>query len=723
MIKTGKVLDFLVCDEPCIGALFTSYGFTPSYFENEVLRTLFDLQSDPEERTLDYLREAREKLQQVPVSVIVDAGERRGGRRLIYDIYEVELKKTAFHPKSILLLFQNRARLIIGSGNLTKQGYTSNLEIFAALDISYQDRKLTHLLGEYIAFIERIRPYIRQRGGRQLLDVTNALNRRCDSLEKKTDSTQVCLLSSTLSPLKEQIDDLIPRSAKISSLSLMAPYFEMDEVGRSAGSSILNWFPATRLLPDAKLELGLEWENELDNTFEDKNQLLADLDNRVWMNESGEGQSYYRKFVIPRSKSPKLLKFLDERGYTRQMRLVDIVDSDGNIKLQPLKQPIAFAPKHAVEGAKKQFQEIEAWLYPVNQPATSSVSKRSLHAKLILIAYIDNGKPATLLILGSANMSKRALLLKAGKNEGNFELNFGFKLKGLHTLIDLLPEMVKLPLDLLEFREREPIDPIKNYSLAIQEATYDPETSSLKIIWSDYAQELLNWKICYQDQLIEKSTFPPKDPTLSRRLELSPLSLELTLNVDGKDYDIPIIITDVVALPEIEGNGKPGLEELLMLLGHRIGKEEVVYLTSQKRDYTTLDVENIEIDDRLFRPTDVYKAWWSLAEDLSDPNLSVTAFRYRLEGALGLRVIWKEMLIAVEKEGGLQASEVWFYGAELLKSLWEIDYPISPDINDKMDLLAMIKKEISQDMHRLIPDKSDYPWLQTIEAFYQEYLS
>ena len=160
-----------------------------------------------------------------------------------------------------------------------------------------------------------------------------------------------------------------------------------------------------------------------------------------------------------------------------------------------------------------------------------------------------------------------------------------------------------------------------------------------------------------------------------------------------------------------------------MLLGHRIGKEEVVYLISQKRDYTTQDVESIEIDDRLFRPTDVYKAWWSLAKDLAESSLSLTAFRYRLEGALGLRVIWKQMLIAVEAEGGLQASEVWYYGAELLKSLSEINYPISPDINDKMDLLMMIKKEISQDMHRLIPDKSDYPWLQTIEAFYQEYLS
>ena len=60
--------------EPCLGAVFTSYSFDPAFFEENVLRAVLRLTSDPVEQAERYHNEARRALQETPVAVIVVFG-------------------------------------------------------------------------------------------------------------------------------------------------------------------------------------------------------------------------------------------------------------------------------------------------------------------------------------------------------------------------------------------------------------------------------------------------------------------------------------------------------------------------------------------------------------------------------------------------------------------------------------------------------------------------
>ena len=75
-VARGRVLDRLPAEEPCLGALFTSYSFDPAFFEDHVLRAVLRLVSDPAEDPERYHHEVRRALQETPVVAIVDAGER-----------------------------------------------------------------------------------------------------------------------------------------------------------------------------------------------------------------------------------------------------------------------------------------------------------------------------------------------------------------------------------------------------------------------------------------------------------------------------------------------------------------------------------------------------------------------------------------------------------------------------------------------------------------------
>ena len=74
-IASGRVLDRLSAEEPCLGALFTSYSFDPAFFEDHVLRAVLRLTSDPVEQP-HRQGEAADPLPAFPLAEIVEASER-----------------------------------------------------------------------------------------------------------------------------------------------------------------------------------------------------------------------------------------------------------------------------------------------------------------------------------------------------------------------------------------------------------------------------------------------------------------------------------------------------------------------------------------------------------------------------------------------------------------------------------------------------------------------
>ena len=109
MIPIDTPLDRLMAGtRSCLGATFLSYTFDPTFFEEEVLSTLLGIMSDPEEAPRAFINEATHKLQQVPVTVMVDPGHLQGGKRLPYDLLPAR-RERIFHPKLTLILYKDLA--------------------------------------------------------------------------------------------------------------------------------------------------------------------------------------------------------------------------------------------------------------------------------------------------------------------------------------------------------------------------------------------------------------------------------------------------------------------------------------------------------------------------------------------------------------------------------------------------------------------------------------
>ena len=68
----------------------------------------------------------QQSLREVPVTVISDGKQYKGGRTFLYD--HITVSKHTFHPKCYILLYQTFLRVIIGSCNITKVGLCYNAE-------------------------------------------------------------------------------------------------------------------------------------------------------------------------------------------------------------------------------------------------------------------------------------------------------------------------------------------------------------------------------------------------------------------------------------------------------------------------------------------------------------------------------------------------------------------------------------------------------------------
>ena len=116
-------------------ALFTSFNFNTSFFEQNVLPALFDCEPSATQTKKDCL--LNRELQRVAVGVVCDPGFiNTSARPYRYTVYPAFIKSRFFHPKNIILIGKDandKRWLYIAcmSANLTLAGWGSNCESFA----------------------------------------------------------------------------------------------------------------------------------------------------------------------------------------------------------------------------------------------------------------------------------------------------------------------------------------------------------------------------------------------------------------------------------------------------------------------------------------------------------------------------------------------------------------------------------------------------------------
>jgi len=148
------------------------------------------------------------------------------GRR--YILTPVELGGwQSFHPKLILLLGRERARLLIGSGNLTFTGYGQNHEVFTCLDWTTEEREFQYLFAEVWDMTQEV--FERWGHSAEAESMLRKARYVCDWLAVPSEqrSDRAHLLHTLDSSLLDQCRAIL-RNHAIKSLTILAPFFDQE---------------------------------------------------------------------------------------------------------------------------------------------------------------------------------------------------------------------------------------------------------------------------------------------------------------------------------------------------------------------------------------------------------------------------------------------------------------------------------------------------------------
>jgi hypothetical protein len=118
-----------------IGCISTTFTFDSSFFEEQCLTRFVKMESDAFSDGPAYLIEREEKFSALKcATVFVDANHCKGKRSLRWDLLPFKSTNGILHAKISLLHWVNFVRIIIGSANITEDGYRKNQEIFGVVD-------------------------------------------------------------------------------------------------------------------------------------------------------------------------------------------------------------------------------------------------------------------------------------------------------------------------------------------------------------------------------------------------------------------------------------------------------------------------------------------------------------------------------------------------------------------------------------------------------------
>lgn len=718
-METSRPLERLVADAAaCRAAVFLTYSFDPVFFEHHVLRTVLQLLADPVEQAARYGEELLGALQQVPVAVFADAGQCQAGRRAPYDL--VHVRDRVFHPKLALLLFDEVARLHVGSGNLTAAGWGGNVELCSTIELHYDrredrallrqvDRELTRMSGDSPAGADQLR-LVREELARRLG------GERRDDIDSP--STWCLLGSAHGGPLLRQLLALVPPGASVTRVGILAPFWELDDADAMHGADSILGALAEHVGPTTAIDLGVPWDNSPVERMGEPTAALEPGFGKLWAWRYEQDDETVLELLTPTKLSGAQLHYVDHRGVARRHDRTDTESALRAGRLWPAPDPVVFAPQAAIDAARGVFAELRLWLHPAVRLDAGEPRRRPLHAKLSTITWEHRGRQQTLLAIGSPNASRTALLRSPGHG-GNDEIVLAFVVDGEVTLPDLLPELVFAPPGAVRTCERVFPAAVAGLADAIESAVLDAARRELCVRWRE-GSGLRDWTLSYLGRRLAGGDETPSGVLALDGFDLDPASCELVLGSDDRTANIPILVTDLVALPSTSAGASFDLRDLLLLMARRIGREKLGEIRSPERGDGDAVLDAVFGEG--FEPTDVFRAWWNLAADLGQADLPLGAFRLRLEGTFGAMAVWKRMLALATStpEPGLAPNEAWFYGAELRRELAAVELGTGALADAKRARLRAFLEDLTADLGSLSPGGRSAAWLAPILQFYGE---
>ncbi len=152
----GEIGRPLVC-------IASTYTFHASFLESELLPRFLGLKFDETEGVRPFVVEREQALATARVGVLVDADHLDPSQTTLrWDQLPVRVPGGAQHSKIVLLVWENYARLIVSSANLTRSGYRRNREIAGVLDFfDHESSAPRKLIFDAMDFLKDLGPFIR----------------------------------------------------------------------------------------------------------------------------------------------------------------------------------------------------------------------------------------------------------------------------------------------------------------------------------------------------------------------------------------------------------------------------------------------------------------------------------------------------------------------------------------------------------------------------------
>ena len=689
----------------CQAAAFTSYTFNAGFFEETVLASLLPIDADPEVSPRQFLDEGRYRLQCTPVTVIVDPHHFRGGRRLPYDLVLASDART-FHPKVAVVLFADHARLLVGSGNLTSQGYGNNAELNALLKLDYGQH--AGLLGDVKRFFvacgahgeawDRLVEYLQLQ-----LDAVS------DPKDVDDDGAPALLETATSGPLLDRFFARIPANAKIHAIGVLAPYHQEDDAApESAVIERAISAAGDRASRQMKIDVGLCWENNRLSPPGDPPVDTYPLEGELWAwREGASGKQTVSWFLVgdhvghtfncvnAAGVTPRATRTMRSQLESSSAWLVDHVQ--------------ASAPPHLLERLAKR-RRLHIWCLPEFRLENGRTFRRPLHGKLIAVATSRGKVKETHLLLGSPNATTSALLRPGANVEAALHLVLPSRLR----LPDLCSDLVECPREFLDLTAPDYPALKPNPARWVKEAWFDASSKKLTVEWQKGAPSLT---LIYPTSTNPHRLFEGKPgPALEiDDFDLDRSCSELLVRMDGDEGRVPIRVIHLNALPSMGPPSPPDFEEFVSLFSGRYCAPHTPGGGGPGRG-EGIDSDGTTASDWLpeVHPKDVFRAIFGRIQELADPDASLGAFDLLLDGPTGLRAFLRAMLKAAGLDR-LDAGEAWLYGQELARGLGHIDLLDTPINRAKMKRLQSFAVDVQTQLAPLKPAES---WSSALAKFY-----
>lgn len=153
---TGEAGHPLVC-------VASTYTFHAPFFESDLLPRFLGLKFDETEGVRPFVVEREQALATARVCVLVDADHLDPSQSTLrWDQLPVRVAGGAQHSKVVVLIWENCARLIVSSANLTRPGYRRNREIAGVVDFyDHESSAPRRLVLDAITFLQDVSEWVR----------------------------------------------------------------------------------------------------------------------------------------------------------------------------------------------------------------------------------------------------------------------------------------------------------------------------------------------------------------------------------------------------------------------------------------------------------------------------------------------------------------------------------------------------------------------------------